>query len=223
MVKLKLAALAWFGAVLAPCALAQAPTEAQRLAACMEKSTTDGQGAYEDGLAWLGMGNRPMARACVAIALIELGSEEEGAQRLELLANAPDGGSLDDRATYLALAGNGWLLSGAPAAAAVSLTNALKLRPQDASLYRDRARVRMVQKDWQKAGDDLDLSNELSPGDAETLLLRAKVLLSVGRLQEAWSDVEASRRQDATNVDAVVLRGEIRQAFAAKGLPDPAG
>ena len=81
---------------------------------CIEKIDKDAEAAYQDGLSWLSRGNRPAARHCTALALIALGHEAEGAARLEELANAPDGGTLEERGVYLVQSGNAWLMAGMP-------------------------------------------------------------------------------------------------------------
>ena len=91
-----------------------AKAEDARLEACVERIETDPENAYEDGLAWTAEGNRPGARQCTALALIALGSLESGAERLQALATAPDGGTMEQRALYLSQAGHAWLQAGAP-------------------------------------------------------------------------------------------------------------
>ena len=190
----------------------------------MEKIAQDAESAYQDALTWLGSGGRPAARQCAALALIELGREAEGAARLEELANAPDAGSLDARAVYLAQSGNAWLLARNPEAAVVTLTNAIKLRPNDGALRKDRARAHVMLKQWDDAGEDLNSALQLSPGgDAEALRMRALVLLKTDRLQEAWEDIDTALKLSPRDVDTVVLRGEIREAMRLKGMLDPAG
>jgi len=194
--------------------------EAARHRACIEKIDENPEQAYEIALAWAGEGARPGARHCTALALVALGQEAEGAARLEQLANDRDAGGLEQRAGYLMQAGNAWLLAGAPEAAIVTLTNAIKLAPRDAGLRADRARAQMVLKKWKEAGQDLDAAIELSPGDPQTLFLRAKALKETGRLNEAWADIEAARTADPENVDMLVLRGDIREAMRLAGVSE---
>jgi tetratricopeptide (TPR) repeat protein len=205
-----------------PAAFAQ-ENEAARLRACIEKIDKDAEGAYQDALTWMGKGNRPASRHCAALALIEMGQPAQGAARLEELANAPDGGSLEARAIYLAQSGNAWLLARNPEAAIVTLTNALKLRPNDGALHKDRARAHVMLKQWEDAGEDLNTALRLSPGDAEALRLRALVLLRSDRLQEAWEDIELALKLSPKDLDTVVLRGDIREAMRKKGMIDPVG
>ena len=205
----------------APSAFAQ--TEEERLEQCIAKIDVDADAAYQDGLTWLAKGNRPAARHCTALALIALGQAAEGAARLEELANAPDAGGLDERGIYLAQSGNAWLMAGMPDEAIVTLTNAMKLRPEDGELYKDRARALMLQKKWQEAGKDLDVAIELQAGNAEAFRMRGHALLKLDRLDDAWRDVETAMRLAPKDIDAIVLRGDVREAMRLAGKDDPVG
>jgi tetratricopeptide (TPR) repeat protein len=152
-----------------------------------------------------------------------LGEEEEGAARLEELANAKDGGTLDARAVYLTQSGNAWLLAKRPEAAIVTFTNAIKLKPQDAALRKDMARAHITLRQWENAGESLNTALSLSPGDGEALRMRAMVLLNMDRLPEAWEDVELALKFSPKDVEAVLVRGDIREAMRKKGMRDPTG
>jgi tetratricopeptide (TPR) repeat protein len=211
------------GPAMAPSAFGQAaPSESERHKACIAKIDADAKGAYEDALQWMtSSGDRPAARHCAALALIELGQPAEGAIRLEDLANAKDAGTIDARAVYLAQAGNAWLIAKQPEAAIVALTNAMKLKQRDNELLKDRARAFMMQKEWEDAGADLDSANQLAPRDAEALRLRATVLKELNRYDEAWSDISTALAIAPTDVKNVVVRGDIREAIRLAGMPDP--
>ncbi|HEV7689335.1 MAG TPA: tetratricopeptide repeat protein [Hyphomonadaceae bacterium] len=208
---------------MAPSALAQAaPSEVDRHKACIIKIDTDAKGAYEDALQWMtASGDRPAARHCAALALIELGQPAEGAIRLEDLANAGDSGSIDERGVYLAQAGNAWLIARNADAAIVALTNAMKLKQNDSELLKDRARAFIMKKEWEDAGADLNAANNLAPRDDEALRLRAGVLKELKRYDEAWGDISTATAIAPTEVKNVVVRGDIRVAIAKAGLPDP--
>ncbi len=202
-------------------ALAQQGEQA-RLQACIEQIDRDAKVAYEDGLAWMSSsGDRPAARHCTALALVAMGQEAEGAFRLEQLANATDAGGIDIRSVYLAQSGNAWLLAKMPDKAVVTFTNAMKLKPRDVELRKDRARAYLMQKKWADAGEDLNSAVEASPGDPEALRMRAMALKEMNRLDEAWGDVSAALKLDAKDVTTVVLRGDIREAMRKAGMPDP--
>lgn len=208
-------------AAAAPAAMAQ--SEQQKLQQCLDQIDRDPEAAYQDGLTWLSRGNVPAARHCTALALIALGEEAEGAARLEELANAPDAGGIEARGVYLAQSGNAWLLAGLPDEAIVTLTNAMKLRPSDGELYKDRARAHVLKKRWAEAAKDLDTAIVMSAGDAEAYRLRGLSRLKQNQLTEAWSDVETAMQLAPTDVKVLVLRGDVREAMRLQGLEDPAG
>ena len=187
--------------------------EADRLEACVAKIEVDPEEAYEDGLAWVYQGNRPGARQCTALALIALGRPDEGAARLEQLANSADGGTLEQRAEYLIQSGNAWLQAGAPEAAIVTFTNALKLKPGIPDLLVDRASANMMLGNWAEAKEDLDRAIELAPNMAIARQLRAEAHLNLDQLPLAMTDIEAALVADPENIDTLVLRGRIREAI----------
>ena len=193
-----------------------AAAEARRLEACVAKIEQAPDEAYEDGLAWTFEGNRPGARQCTALSLIALGNVEEGAVRLENLAMASDGGTMEQRAVYLSQAGNAWLQIGAAEAAAVSFSEALKLAPGENDLLLDRAGAYMVIDKWDEALSDLDTAIANDPSDAIAYQMRAEVHLSKDALDLAMKDVEASMAADPKNIDTLLVRGRVREAMRLK-------
>lgn len=188
-------------------------TEATRLDTCIARIDKNPEEAYEDALAWSFEGNRPGARQCVALSLIALGQEAEGAARLEELANATDGGTLEQRALYLTQAGNAWLVAGAAEAAIVTLTNALKIIPDDPNLLVDRATAHIMLEQWPEAISDLDAALQSSPGFGTAHHLRAEARLNKGDLDLALADVKAAMAAEPDNIDTLVLRGRVREAI----------
>lgn len=193
-----------------------ARVEEEKLTACIEKVETAPEEAYEDSLAWLSSGNRPKARYCNAIALLALDRLEEGAARLEALANAPDPIELNDRIQYMAQAGNAWLAANYPEAAITALSEALKVEQDSPTLYKDRASAYLAIDRWMEGMDDLNAALVLSPTDPEALTLRARANLATENLMAAKADVEEAMIQDPTNIDILVLRGDIREAIRLK-------
>lgn len=191
--------------------------EAARLAHCLDLAQSDPETAYEDGLAWLAAGARPPARHCVAVALIELGHADEGAARLEDLANAPDAGGLEERVLYLSKAGNAWMAAGYPDAAVTTLDNALRLAPTSSDLRIDRATARLALGQWTEALGDLDQVVAALPGDPIARELRARAYLELARYSDALADVEIARSAAPENIDLLVLRGDIREARRLNG------
>jgi tetratricopeptide (TPR) repeat protein len=190
-----------------------AKAEEARLEACVEKIETDPENAYEDGLAWSFEGNRPGARQCTALALIALGNLETGAQRLQALASAPDGGSMEQRALYLSQAGHAWLQAGAPEAAIVSFSDGLKFAPGTTDLLLDRATAYIVTEKWDEALSDLDFALANSPGNPTAHQLRAEVHLNKRAYDLAMRDVNDAMAADPKNIDTLLVRGRVREAI----------
>lgn len=187
--------------------------EQRRLEACIAKLDESPEEAYEDGLAWVGEGGRPFARQCTALALVELGHAAEGAIRLEDLANAEDGGSIEQRVIYLTQSGNAWLLAGDPDAALITLNNAMRLSPIDPNLNADRAAAYMELGQWGRAIRDLDIAHQGLPRDTSILKMRAETRLNLGDLTGAQNDVQDALAINPTDVPTLVLRGRVREAI----------
>ncbi|MEL6258600.1 MAG: hypothetical protein AAFQ67_06060 [Pseudomonadota bacterium] len=190
-----------------------ARAEDARFNRCLANTETNPEAAYEDGLAWLSEGGRPLARHCTALALIALGQVEEGALRLEELATAPDAGSIEKRSIYLAQAGNAWLSIGYAKEAAVALSNALRLSPDNADLLLDRASAYILVDRHTEALTDLDKALSIIEYDPLVYQLRAAAFLGLGRLDEAKAAIEEARSLAPDDIDVLVLRGEIREAI----------
>jgi len=197
-----------------------AMTEQDRLEACMAKIETDPEDAYEDGLAWTYQGNRPGARQCTAMALIALGHAAEGADRLQSLAKATDGGTLEQRAAYLSQAGNAWIQAEDPDAALEAFTGALKIAPDAPELLLDRASAHMLLTQYDEAIEDLDAVILRVPGHGDALQMRGEAWLAKGDPDKAMADVLLAMEADPENVDTLVLRGRVREALR---LQDEAG
>ena len=211
---MSIAALTLFALPLSQTASADiAAAEQERLNTCIELVETNPLAAYEDSLAWLGNGNRPRARYCNAIALLGMEHFEEGAARLEALANAPDAIALEDRALYMAQAGYAWLPSGYPDAAVTALSEAIKIDPRNGDYYKDRATGYLALEQWFEAIDDLTAALDFQPSDPDALSLRARAHLGLNDLRNAEIDMKAALAQDPRNIDILVLRGEVREAI----------
>ncbi|KJS23731.1 MAG: hypothetical protein VR75_17935 [Hyphomonadaceae bacterium BRH_c29] len=190
-----------------------AAEEAARLDACLARIETDPDNAYEDGLAWSYQGNRPGARQCTALALIALGHPEEGAARLQSLANATDGGTMEQRAAYLSQAGNAWIQAENPDAALVAFDGAIKIAPDAPELLMDRATAHLLLEHYDEAIEDLDAALRYTPGLGEAHQLRGQAWLEKGDPDKAMLDVKAAMDADPENVATLVLRGRVREAL----------
>ncbi len=211
-----LSTLAAVSLIFAQTAVTADPGETERLEACIAKIDADPVAGYEGALTWTYQGNRPAARYCYALALLANDRADDGALKLEQLANARDGGTLEQRAIYLSQAGHGWLQAGAPDAAIIAFTNALKLDKDDAGLLVDRAGAYVLAEQSDAALSDLDTALKVRPGFGAAHQMRAQLHLDAGKLDAALSDVKAAMAAEPENIDTLVLRGAVREAMRVK-------
>jgi len=189
----------------------------QRYEACVAKTQTDPDTAFEDGLIFRNDGGGVLARHCIALALLELGHLEEAAARLEHAAFMPDGGDAALRAEMLSQAGNAWLLARAPVEAENAFTNALVINPGDPDVFIDRARARALQSRFADAVSDLSVALSQRPDDLLALRLRADAHLELGQLDQAEQDVERALAIEPRDIDTLVVRGHVREAKRLAG------
>lgn len=187
-----------------------------RLQACIAKIDSKPDEAYEDALAWAGETHVREARMCQALALIALKRIDAGARLLEALAISADGGEAKDRASVFRQAGNARLLNEQGAEAAEDFTQGLKHAPNDPDLLIDRARAYAMVEDWRKAEEDLGAALDKRPNDSLILRLRAATRLKLGVVDLAERDAEAAVKANPQDVDALLVRGQVREAKAGK-------
>ena len=187
-----------------------------KLEACIAKVDSKPEEAYEDALAWAHETHVREARLCQAQALIALKQIEAGARLLEALAIAADGGSDQARAVVFSQAGNARLLNYQGAEAADDFTKALQYAPGAPDLLIDRARAYAMAEDWRKAEEDLGLALDKRPNDSLILRLRAAARLKLGVLDLAEKDANEAVAANPRDVDALLVRGQVREAKAGK-------
>jgi tetratricopeptide (TPR) repeat protein len=199
-------------------------TSTARYQACIEKTSTDPETAYEDGLIFRNDGGGVLARHCIALALLELGETEEAAARLEEAAFMPDGGDAEMRAELLQQAGNAWMIASAPVEAENAFSQAMTIVTGDADLLIDRARARALQLRFEDARDDLTSALSVRPRDVLALRLRADAWFELGDLDMAERDVAAALAIDPRDVETLVERGRLREArrLGIEAVRDPA-
>lgn len=194
--------------------------EMARLSACLELIETDPEAAHDQALEWIYLeGNRRPARECRATALIALGYVEDGALQLEALANAPDGGSLEDRLHYLSRAGNAWLEIDMPENAITAFSNALQLDTEQTEIYTFRGFAHLQLENYERAETDLSAALSYNPDDFYAWLYRAQLRFKQERWDDALLDIGQARRIDPEDSQALLWRGHIREAkrLAAEG------
>lgn len=196
-----------------------AQLDGERYQACLDKTESDPDAAYEDALIWRDEGGGTLARHCVAVALLELGHEAEAASRLEALADSPVSGSQFARVELFSQSGNAFLLAGQPEAAHRAFTKALQLAADVPSLYIDRARAAAMTDDYTSAEADLTRALELRAGDPLALTLRAEARLKQGEIDGAEADARAAVEAAPQDVNARLVLGDVREMRRTGDLP----
>ncbi|WP_420430626.1 hypothetical protein [Hyphobacterium sp.] len=194
--------------------------DSERYESCLQRIEVDPETAYEDGLAWRFDGGGWPARHCVARALIALGEEEEGAFRLQALAEAPDGGPTAMKVVFLAEAGEAWMVAGYPGEARRAYSRGVELSPQSAPLWLGRARAAAELGEWAAVEADAAQAIAHEPQNYEGWRTRAEARLELGDLAAAERDMERAldlARTDDETVAVLLIRGHINEARRTGG------
>jgi len=199
-----------FAFALAPAVSAQTlPAGAGRYEACIALIDMNSGRAFDQALAWESEGGGPPARHCAALALIGQGAEEEGALRLEALAQEPGSGGAEMRASLLAQAASAWILADQPGRAEKILTTALALADGNAELYLSRGEARALQGSDEAALADVSQAAWLNPLDPEAYIFRAALLRQQNKPVEALADLETALKLAPRNLGALLVRGRL--------------
>jgi len=188
--------------------------------ACLESIAVDAELAFEEALIWRGDGGGRRAKHCIAMALFALGQPDEAAHRLDLLAEAADGGSPAMRANFYSEASNFWLEAGEIERAFASADAGLKISYDHLDLRISRARAYAASGRYDFAETDLTSVLTLAPTRADALRYRADARWKQGELESALSDIETALDLDPESVETALLRGHIREDIRLGELSD---
>ncbi len=185
-------------------------SDAERYSACISLSETNPSRSFDDAVAWRDLGGGDAAEHCAAVSLVALKHFRAGAERLELLAENPTD-SIFRRAGLLSQAAQAWLLDQQPERAYATLTTAIQLVPEMASLYVDRSAVRADMGLYSEAVADLDFAIDLDPLSVDAYLFRASANRYLENFDDALRDLEAVLNYEPTHLDALLERGIVRR------------
>lgn len=177
---------------------------------CLDMVDGDPEGAKSFADTWVAAGGGDGAEHCLALAEIELGDAEAGAERLERLASGSQG-PVAARASVHGQAGQAWMMAGQPDRAFAAETLALALSPDDPDLLVTRAAAASDLDRYQEAADDLTRALEADPRRVDALVLRAAAWRNLGRIEDAEDDVGRAFALDGDNPEAHLERGILRQ------------
>jgi tetratricopeptide (TPR) repeat protein len=188
-----------------------AAADAETYARCMKLAREDPHAARQLAQNWHQRGGAHPADHCLAVALIALGEYQEGATRLQALAQAMTKAPAGLRADVLDQAGQAWLLSGNPARAYAAAQEAVKLAPGDMELLIDRAEAAAAAGYFDRAVSDLDRVLRIDPNRVEALIYRASAYRVLDRLGPARADIDKALAQEPHSAAALLERGNINR------------
>lgn len=198
-------------ALAAPAGAQNDAAEAAQYRACLTKTETNADAAYDDALMWRDRGGGVPAQHCAAVALVALGKYAEAATRLAALAETP--GARAMAPALLAQAGNAWLLGDFPSNAISVLNAALSAGPaqlkpaEEADMRIDRARALAALERWPQAEADLNRALSLDPERAAGYLFRATARRMQDKLPLALEDLQLALALEPKDPAALLERG----------------
>ena len=177
---------------------------------CMAMLGSDPEGANTFADAWLATGGGEGAQHCLAMAQVQLGDEDSGAEMLEKLATSSTAPAVA-RAAVFDQADQAWLMAGVPERALAAATLALALSPDDPDLLIDRSVAAATLGNYDDAVDDLSHALELDGKRPDALVLRAAAWRHTGHLDLAEDDVDRALTQNPEDPEAYLERGILRE------------
>lgn len=160
---------------------------------------------------WVTEGGGANARHCLAIADLKAGFPKLAAARLEEIADRKDAGDDFVRARVLAQAAEAWLEAKENGYAEKALSKALELVPDSGELQLTAAKVYGAQERWQEVIDAVDAAEKAGFVSAATYVLRGKAYYAFADYETSAQDVVNALTLEPTNLDALVLRGDLQQ------------
>ena len=195
----------------APPTEAGPPPSAQQYEQCLALARADPQRAYDEAVAWRGLGGSFPADHCAAVALIALKRYPDAAAKLERMAGAMMQSDPSLRGGALEQAGNAWLLAGRSSEAKTDFDAALSFKPTDPDILIDRAEAHALGGNFFDAVDDLNRALEIAPGRADALIYRASAYRQLNSLDLALDDAEHALAIEPNAVAGLLERGNIRR------------
>ena len=198
--------------VLAACSTAVSPGLAPRYDDCVAIIKAVPETAINAARSWMEEDNDPAARHCLALALVRLGRFEEAASELTKLVDASSDAPVHHQVSLLSLAGQAWMLAGAPGLVEAAFARALSFTPDDPDLLVDRPRARADRDDYWGAVEDLDSALDIAPGRDDAFAFRAAAYRRLEFPDLAADDVTRALAHNPRNIDALLERAIL--AFA---------
>ena len=199
-------------APLMPAFLDRIESTSARYADCVQAIAGDLQTGRRAAERWATDGGGAPALHCLAIADLAAGFPKLAAVRLTEISERSDAGDARARARLLAEAALAWLDAGDPPQAEQSIAAARRLAPALPELDFVAAKAFAAGGKWQEAADAVGAAEDAGLKTPEAYLIRARAFRALGKNEEAAEDVVAALTLDPYDIDALTMRGELRQA-----------
>ncbi len=178
---------------------------------CIAAVEADAESGRASAQQWVVDGGGREARHCLAIADLKAGYPRLAAARLEDIALSKNAGDEYMRARLYAQAAEAWLEGEEPEQAEKALTEAFKLAPDSGELQLTAAKTYAALERWQKVIDAVTTAEAAGFASSQTYVLRGRAYYAFGQYRTAADDVVNALELDPTDVDALVLRGDLQQ------------
>ncbi|MEZ5915558.1 MAG: hypothetical protein R3C42_08055 [Parvularculaceae bacterium] len=161
---------------------------------------------------WVSEGGGAPALHCLAVGDLAAGFSKLAAARLTEISERSDAGDSRARARLLAEAALAWLDADDATQAEGSILAAQRLTPELPELDFVAAKVYAAAGKWQAASEAVTAAEAAGLKTVEAYLIRARAARALGRDEDAAHDVVAALTIDPYDIDALTLRGELKQA-----------
>jgi hypothetical protein len=160
---------------------------------------------------WASAGGGAPAQHCLAVAELAAGFPKISAIRLEELAERPDAGDEMVRARILAQAALAWIEAAMPDEGKRAIDAAFSLAPESGELQLSAAKIHMALSQHQATVDAVTTAEAAGFATAAGYVLRGRARYFLADYRAAADDVVAALTIEPTNLDALVLRGDLVQ------------
>lgn len=160
---------------------------------------------------WFADGGGAAALHCLALADLAAGYPKLAALRLEELAKRHDAGDHAVRARILSQSAQAWLEAEETTHAEQAIEAAFAQAPEAVELELTAAKVYAANERWQAVVDAVTRAENAGFAEIETYILRAKGYMALTNFHAAAEDIVRALKIDPFDIDALVLRGELKQ------------
>lgn len=186
-----------------------------RYGACMNKVETNAEAAFDDAVAWEGLGGGHPARHCALAALVEIGHYAEAAQGLEKLADEVRA-NVVFKAQLLIQSGHAWIAADKPVRAAAVADAALRLVPNTPQIFFLRAHALALQGKYWEAADDFSKVIYAEPDNIDALVMRGAAYRQLEARDLALKDLNRALAIDPDHVEGLLERGIVHRLDGRK-------